>query len=224
MFSVCPRGGEGLPQGTYPPPRYLPPAQVRTEGGVPQGTYPPPPVQARMEGGGTPRYLPPHPGQDRGGGTPRSLPPPPQPRYLPAPLGSTAYGVHDLLRSYASCVHAGGLSCFTEKSVWWALPLWYKRTPVDSDHVSSQWLHFPYVTVVEGVASHCHCWNFITFAIILPGIVYSWLVFSTHSTYVNDLLGVICLLHYKYQYLLCLAEFFTSCVDWNIEVCIHLCI
>ena len=79
------RTGEGVPQATYPLPRYLPPwsmsgqgvpqgtcppVQVRT-GGT-QGTYPPSPtakvaipcqgsnpsVQVRIGGGGTPRYLP----------------------------------------------------------------------------------------------------------------------------------------------------------------------
>ena len=72
------------------------------------------------------------PGQDRGRGYPKVLTPPPaklrtpqpcqgsgeglpQGTYLPTKVGTpwdrTAYGVLDLLRSVASCVHAGGLSC-----------------------------------------------------------------------------------------------------------------
>ena len=98
--------GGGVPQGTYPHPRYLPPTpgqvwqggtprylppnQVWWGQGVPKGTYPlpkvpTPPDQVPMGRGDTLRYLPP-------------LPPP----------------AKDLLHGgrYASCVHAGGLPLF----------------------------------------------------------------------------------------------------------------
>ena len=149
--------GEGVPQGTYPLPRYLPPPpiQVRMGERVPQGNNNPPrylplPLSRSGWGGGlgrgTSRYLPPcqgtypppHPGQDGGGVTPRYLPPAKvptpsliqvrmwgadkggTPRYLPPPSSQGTYphpgiGEHMeyLIRcgQYASCVHAGGLSC-----------------------------------------------------------------------------------------------------------------
>ena len=98
MFSVCSQGGGGV-EG-IPTPRYLPP--------WPRYLYP---IQVRMGGGGTPRYLPPvpHPGQEWGRGYPL-----PWPRYLP-PHPPTRIGQHMeyLIRcgQYASCVHAGVLSC-----------------------------------------------------------------------------------------------------------------
>ena len=91
MFSVCSQGGGGTyPKDSYPPPRY---PRSRSGQGVPQGTYP---VQVRMGGGGTPRYQP----------LLRYLHPPPSPR-----IGQH---MEYLIRCgrCASCVHAGGLSCF----------------------------------------------------------------------------------------------------------------
>ena len=90
--SVCPWGEEGIPRYLPHCPRYLPPIQVR------------------MGEGGTPRYLPPHtgylpthPGQD--GGVPQGTYPPP----------GTGQHMKYFIRCgrYASCVHAGGLSCLS---------------------------------------------------------------------------------------------------------------
>ena len=74
-LSACPRGGGGVPQGTYPPP-------VRFDGEGYQGTYPTQPgltggggtpsthPLARFDGGGYPKVPPPLPGQG-------TYPPPP---------------------------------------------------------------------------------------------------------------------------------------------------
>ena len=70
------RTGEGYPKVPTSLPRYLPlPMQVRAGRGEPQGTYlpakiPTPPHPGQGRKGGTPRYLPPCPGQD-GEGVPQ---------------------------------------------------------------------------------------------------------------------------------------------------------
>ena len=75
------------PQGTYAPPRYLLPIQVRTGEGTPRYLPPSPPrylppIKVRMGEGGTLRYFPP---------SAKVATPPPRDR--------TAYGVLDMLRS-----------------------------------------------------------------------------------------------------------------------------
>ena len=92
--------GDGVPQGIYPQPRYLPPGQ---------GTYPLPGNDGGR--GGTPRYLPPPkvliggrsiprylpPARSWGGGTPMYLPPTKVP--IPHPRNRTADEVLDTPRS-----------------------------------------------------------------------------------------------------------------------------
>ena len=122
-----------VPQSTYPPsqvstggggtPRYLPPMSGQDGGGgiprylptQPRYIYlPPPPARS---GWGypkvstpQPRYLPPPPSQVRTGegSTPRYLPPPKVPT---PPSQPRSYYTADGGR-YASCFHAGGLSCY----------------------------------------------------------------------------------------------------------------
>ena len=107
-------GGRGTPRYLTPLPKYL-------------SSWP-----GLM--GGTPRYLPPKlptsPGQVQMGGRYLGVPPspatkvptpparsgylPPNPRYLPPPPPGIGQHMEYLIRRgrYASCVHAGGLSCF----------------------------------------------------------------------------------------------------------------
>ena len=117
---VCPqRGGGGV---TYPGQvQGTTPSQVTTRGrGYPKlpppshGTYPPP-GQVRMGGRYPMVHTPlakvptPPPGEDRGRGYPKApTSPPPAKLPTPSPLAK------DLPHGgrYASCVHAGGLSCF----------------------------------------------------------------------------------------------------------------
>ena len=98
-------GGE-VPQGTYPPPQpgYLPPSQVTTVGRGTQNTYAPAKVS-----------IPP-PDQVRGEGYPK-VPTLPQAKVgTPSPrIGQhMEYLIH--CGQYASCIHAGELSC--GKSFW----------------------------------------------------------------------------------------------------------
>ena len=122
MFSVCSQGRRGYPEVPIPhPPRYLPLTKVPT-----------PPHPSQDGGGGTPMYLPPAKvppppcRSGRGRGYPKVLNPPPTPiqvwmggglfvwtlRYLP-PTPGIGQHMEYLIRCgrYASCVHAGGLSC-----------------------------------------------------------------------------------------------------------------
>ena len=132
-----PRGGGGYPgpvppeggdPGPVPPP---PPPPPGGGGGVPGSGTPPPPggggTQVRYPppggggGGGYPGPVPPPPPGGGGGGVPGSgTPPPPRgyPGQVPPPPGGGGtrvgqqkeYSLHG--GRYASCVHAGGLSCF----------------------------------------------------------------------------------------------------------------
>ena len=104
--------GEEVPQGTYPPP----PDQVSMGGVVPQGTYAPQP--GPNGGGGTQRYLPhgqgypkvptpPTRSQQGEEGVPQGTSSPPPPR-----IGQHMEYLMGCGR-FASCIHAGGLSCST---------------------------------------------------------------------------------------------------------------
>ena len=102
---VPPRGGylTGYPPGGVPGP----------PGGVPrppQGGYPDPPRGGFLTG------YPPGGYPDPPGGVPDWVPPRGVPDQVLPPGGGTQLGQHSeyLLHSgrYASCVHAGGLSCF----------------------------------------------------------------------------------------------------------------
>ena len=105
------RRGRGYPKVPTPQPgqdrgsnpKYLPLARSG-RGEVPQGTYTPPPSQVRMgEGIAQGTYPLPRPGQDGGGGSPR---------YLHPGIGRyMEYLIH--CGRYASCAHAGGLSCLS---------------------------------------------------------------------------------------------------------------
>ena len=122
-----PMGGGDTPRYLSPPPAKvptLPPDQVQTGGGgtpryltPPPTKVPTPTIQVQIGGRGYPKVPTPQPGPDRRYCTPRYLTtsqgtyPPPRPRYLPPP--PPPRDMEYLIRRgrYASCVHAGGLSC-----------------------------------------------------------------------------------------------------------------
>ena len=84
-------------------PRYLPPAKV-----------PPPPIQARIVGRVPQGTYPPPTRSGWGRGYPK-IPTLPRSRYLPPPpIPGIGQHMEYLIRCgrYASCVHAGGLSCY----------------------------------------------------------------------------------------------------------------